>query len=55
MNKIDITESSPHVIRDGIYVATFYKNGEPLFLRMELLTDPEGEMNYIKISALTRI
>lgn len=39
INKNYITSSTPYIIQEGIYGATFSKNGESLFLRMELLTE----------------
>lgn len=38
-NLIQIEEFEPHVIQEGVFGATFNKNGESLFLRMELLTE----------------
>lgn len=37
-NLRNIDHPSPYLIKEGVYGATFYKSGEPLYLRMELLT-----------------
>ncbi len=42
----------PQEIRPGVFGATFYSQGEPLFLRMELLT-PENARNWTKFRDLT--
>lgn len=34
-----LTSGEPFIVQEGIYGATFNKNGESLFLRMELLTE----------------
>jgi hypothetical protein len=43
MNKIDSfkndEQSVPYVVRDGVFGATIYKDKEPIYLRMEVLTE----------------
>lgn len=42
-NLIQIEEFEPYVIQEGVFGATYNKNGESLFLRMELLTEANAK------------
>jgi hypothetical protein len=51
-NNFDKSESSPYLIREGFFGATFNKNEETLFLRMELLTK-ENEKNWTQYKTMS--
>jgi hypothetical protein len=42
-NNFSESKSSPYMIREGVFGATFHRNQQTLFLRMELLTKENGK------------